>query len=443
MKNFTRIFSTVLLAGLFSSASAQQNEYTDGVFMLNEGSFGKERATINFLDKDGDWHYRLPITMNGETRKLGTTGCFATISEGKMYIVSKKNLYTPSDDDPTLVVCDAKTLDGIAEINTIKASDGTTADGRAFLPVPELNKGYLSTTNGIYAVSLQNNSVLYLIEGTDGLTNNQAGNMIYRDGKLYALDLQRGLLVINTTSANDDEHDKLEKAINNEGDGGTYCSIVEAKDGSIWLTAGTTAGATADHLVKFDPTTETTENVALPEGTYQPTNNWSAWNPDCFTASTTENALFWNGATGAWSNGQHIYKYDIDSNTTTLLLDFTKADAPLPYAYGAACRMNPDNGYLYLSVTMGSAWGDESELRVYDPSDASLKNSYPMEKNYWFPEMPVFALKSTTDAIANTEASDAHEVARFTVDGKLIQTPQKGLNIVKYSDGSVKKVIVK
>ena len=75
MKNFTRIFSTVLLAGLFSSASAQQNEYTDGVFMLNEGSYGKERATINFLDKDGDWHYRLPITMNGETRKLGTTGC--------------------------------------------------------------------------------------------------------------------------------------------------------------------------------------------------------------------------------------------------------------------------------------------------------------------------------------------------------------------------------
>ena len=442
MKNFTRLFTAALLAGLFSAASAQQNEYTDGVFMLNEGNYGTERATINFLDKDGNWNYRLPVTMDGNQIQLGTTGCDAVISDGKMYIVSKKNSSKPDNDDPTLVVCDAKTLKGIGEISTIKAGN-TYADGRAFLPVPELGKGYLSTTNGIYAVSLQSNSLLYLIEGTDGLNNNQAGNMIYRDGKLYALDLQRGLLVINTTSANADGHDKIEKTINNEGDGGTYCSIVEAKDGSIWLTAGTVSGGTADHLVKFDPATETTENVALPEGTYQPTNNWGSWNPDCFTASTTENALFWNGATGAWSNGQHIYKYDIDSNTTTLLLDFTKADAPQPFVYGAACRMNPDNGYLYLSVTKGSAWGDESELRVYDPADGSLKESYPMEKNYWFPEMPVFSLKSTTNAIASAETSDIREVARFTVDGKRILAPQKGLNIVKYSDGSVKKVVVK
>ena len=46
----------------------------------------------------------------------------------------------------------------------------------------------------------------------------------------------------------------------------------------------------------------------MPEGVYPPTNSWGAWNPDCFTASTTENALFWNGATGDWANGQHIYK---------------------------------------------------------------------------------------------------------------------------------------
>lgn len=49
MKHFylSRIFSAALLAGLFmtQSASAQQKEYTDGVFMLNEGQFGKERAT--------------------------------------------------------------------------------------------------------------------------------------------------------------------------------------------------------------------------------------------------------------------------------------------------------------------------------------------------------------------------------------------------------------
>ncbi len=196
--------------------------------------------------------------------------------------------------------------------------------------------------------------------------------------------------------------------------------------------------------MKYNPVNDTTESVALPSGVYAPTSSWGAWNPDCFTASTTENALFWNGATGLWSNGQHIYKYDIDRGTTTLLLDFTAAAAPLPYVYGAACRTHPTTGDLYLSVTLGSAWGNESELRVYSATDGTMKSAYPLEKNYWFPEMPVFALSSTPDAITSAEAHNAaHEVARYTVDGKRLSSPQRGLNIVKMSDGSVKKVVVK
>ena len=35
------------------------------------------------------------------------------------------------------------------------------------------------------------------------------------------------------------------------------------------------------------------------------------------------------------------------------------------------------------------------------------------------------------------------EVARFTVDGKRISAPVKGINIVKYADGTVRKVIVR
>lgn len=46
--------------------------------------------------------------------------------------------------------------------------------------------------------------------------------------------------------------------------------------------------------------------------------------------------------------------------------------------------------------------------------------------------------------ITDTQTSaDVREVARFTIDGKRINQPQRGINIVKYSDGTVKKVIVK
>ena len=46
--------------------------------------------------------------------------------------------------------------------------------------------------------------------------------------------------------------------------------------------------------------------------------------------------------------------------------------------------------------------------------------------------------------ITDTQTSaDVREVARFTIDGKRINQPQRGINIVKYSDGTVKKVVVK
>lgn len=437
MKHFT-LFVSALIGGMFltTSVSAQQKEYTDGVFMLNEGSFGKERGSLNFLNKAGKWEYRVALTKNSETYELGTTGCYATIDDGKMYIVSKKKSVADKEaKDPTLTVCDAKTMEVLAQINTILNADGTAAaDGRAFLPVKELGKGFLSTTEGVFTFNLDDNTVGSLIAGTDGVANNQIGNMVYADGKVYAVDQRRGLLVIDAAEG------KLLKTVNNEGEG-SYNSIVQAKDGSIWLTCSKSTKAVS-HIVKFNPSDCSTETVELPEGVYPPTNSWGAWNPDCFTASTTENALFWNGATGDWLNGQHIYKFDIDSRKTSLLLDFTAAKE-MPYVYGAACRMNPYSGDLYLSITKGSAWGDESELRVYDATTGTMKQAYPMEKHYWFPEMPVFSMKSTTAISSVEDNADVREVARYSVDGKLLQGAQKGLNIVRYSDGTVKKVVVK
>ena len=41
-----------------------------------------------------------------------------------------------------------------------------------------------------------------------------------------------------------------------------------------------------------------------------------------------------------------------------------------------------------------------------------------------------------------TTSTDAKEVSRYSVNGQRLSAPSKGLNIVKYSDGSVKKVAV-
>lgn len=43
----------------------------------------------------------------------------------------------------------------------------------------------------------------------------------------------------------------------------------------------------------------------------------------------------------------------------------------------------------------------------------------------------------------STAGSDKREVARYTVDGRRINAPVKGINIVKYADGTTRKVVVK
>ena len=55
---------------------------------------------------------------------------------------------------------------------------------------------------------------------------------------------------------------------------------------------------------------------------------------------------------------------------------------------------------------------------------------------------------SIADAIPNSISSvsdrkeTAVETARYTLDGRQITAPQKGINIVKYSDGRVRKEVI-
>ena len=42
----------------------------------------------------------------------------------------------------------------------------------------------------------------------------------------------------------------------------------------------------------------------------------------------------------------------------------------------------------------------------------------------------------------SVDATPKQEVARYNVNGELLVAPVKGINIVKFNDGSVKKVVV-
>ena len=65
---------------------------------------------------------------------------------------------------------------------------------------------------------------------------------------------------------------------------------------------------------------------------------------------------------------------------------------------------------------------------------------------YWLSEFGYFENIVEFDAtsIHNTIATPkAQETARYAVNGQRLTTPIKGINLVKYSDGRVKKELVK
>ena len=65
--------------------------------------------------------------------------------------------------------------------------------------------------------------------------------------------------------------------------------------------------------------------------------------------------------------------------------------------------------------------------------------------DYWISNWGIFENIVEYDATGInhiTTSGDAKEISRYAVDGQQLEVPAKGLNIVKYSDGSVKKVVV-
>lgn len=80
---------------------------------------------------------------------------------------------------------------------------------------------------------------------------------------------------------------------------------------------------------------------------------------------------------------------------------------------------------------------DAKKCTVYVP-----KGTYD---DYWLSEFSYFEniVEFEATGINNVITSnDAKELSRYSVHGQRLSAPTQGLNIVKYSDGSVKKVAV-
>lgn len=477
-------------------------DYTQGVFVLNEGSFNHENASVNHLAYDGSWSYYV-------AKEIGATGCYCTPWGNRYYIMAKQAKDPGAEvSGGRITICDANSMRILKQIETI-GSNGV--EGRSFCGVDE-HKAYVSTSNGIYVFDLDNMEITGTVLTLD-YNNGQCGNMVRLNDYVYAVECNKNIHIINCTD------NTIVKTIPAAGCG----SIVMAKDGSLWVSKG-------DGIARIDTDKQELVNIELANGIGTPStsaaNGNNAWNPDGLCASLQNNVLYWTSSKG--DDTKQAYKYDIDTNIASLVIEITDGRA---FYATSALRVDPKTDCIYTNLVNGWTFND-NVVRKYD-ADGNQLAEYTMKSNYWFPEVFVFpdtedpvaskmdditvlqgkeaevdlstictdadnfqaaivktvksiadaeiatatvkngklvvkGLKAgsttatiafcsngiTTTADVNINVSDAtaisstaaatnlHEVARYTVDGRRINQPQKGLNIVKFSDGSVKKVVV-
>lgn len=68
------------------------------------------------------------------------------------------------------------------------------------------------------------------------------------------------------------------------------------------------------------------------------------------------------------------------------------------------------------------------------------KGKYQVRGGWW---KFVYMEEGVPAGIGSVVKDGAKEAARYTLDGKRMATPQRGLNIIRMTDGTSKKVMVK
>ena len=479
-------------------------DYTQGVFIVNEDWFTHRNSTTNYLTRDGKFVYN-------NTTEIGATACFGAAWGNRYYIIAKQAKDGGAKvEGGRITICDANTMHIIKQIKDI---DGK--DGRSFCGVDE-HKAYVSTSEGIYTLNLDELTVGAAVKNADGgdAGLGECGNMVRLGDYVYATEYGKSLRIIDCNT------DRIVATISSA----KVYSITMSKDGQLWV-------STNKGISRVNTESRQLEDITLPSGISAPAKS-SAWASDGLCASLQNNVIYWTSASG-WNPPTTIFKYDIDNNEFAKVVDLT-SDANKWKMYSASnLRVDPvtDNLYVSLFKDYGS---QDYAVRIYDNNGTQLNEYELTQKNFWFPGMFVFPdvedpiagkmdavtveenkevkvdlanvcsdadnfqaaiIKTVKDVskeniatatvkdgklvvkglkegstvvtlnfcsngistkttvrffvtkatgITDTQTSaDVREIARFTIDGKRINQPQRGINIVKYSDGTVKKVVVK
>lgn len=427
--------------------------FTNGVIFVNEDRYGPNQGSINYYSYDYDeMEYNVYAFMNPDT-KLGVTTQFGQLFGDRLFLVSKQANSTESSGNTIgsrLAVLDATTLVQQGSVLRFGESPDSIYDGRSYCAVTR-DKGYVSTSAGIFVFDVPTMSVTGHIDGTmssakgdyNSLYKDQCGDMVRFGQYVFAVQQGKGLHVIDPAA------DTLVTTL-------PFPNIV-----TVFVTAGGnlyvannsreiydySGGPFEANFTRIDPVALQAAEVYQLDGDYGAMSSWGAWRSRMVCVDPQAERVYYNY--DEYQNYISCYDFTTGEFTDTLILlpegveinwDGTKERQGL---YASAISFDTHTGDMVVQTTEAAPLSyqnfNHNWVLFYDSNTLELKKQVRLQDAYWFPSMAVYPdvsaptvvitdrqmLKGETEVIDLLHAiSDADNMSALAVSTASSANPQ-------------------
>lgn len=351
----------------YTIAKSDMPVFAGGIFFLNEGAYGRDFGSLNYLEPGySTMHYDV-FGMANNGAGLGVTAQYGDIFGESLYVISKQGSYSGSGG--LMTVADAKTMKTKARVSI------TSGEGRAICCINS-DKVYVGTSTGIYRYNSSEDALgdpIFLTEQTGGRYDNQTGEMVRLGHRVYAVLQGKGVLVIDTDTDKPVTTIPLSRVI------------------TVFVTAtGNLYAATSDEAAPFvsiDPSTFET-SAAVEEGVPAMSDLWKSWHKAPLAAAIDGDAVFYAPA----DNSTYLTALDLATGEyKERFIQLPDIDGSQSRLYGSGVSVDPETGYVVLTVVSSLSY-QKNAVCFADPTSGRIMTdlTLPLKTNYWFPAMAVY-----------------------------------------------------